>query len=292
MHDLDVVVMGGQRASSTSSQLNSFIVGVQSGTTKIGGPVFLSFGKVSSGLSDEQLDDLNRRFETFGKAFDSNSQSNALVFGTEVPHFVIEPDDSLVFVIRASELTRINNASYKTPYTLRFPRVQKVRTDKPINECLDINQLLELAKQNKSVIKLNKRYIELEEILKIPSRSRKKRKIEVVKFESTRQISDLLDGYLFHVVNGDKDHLEALVKRAGGKVHYKITDQVDVVLVADYNGKVKEICQKRDHCDVVDAAWLHRYISRFLNALFKLNLYSCWSWSCLCSLGKTLFGKN
>ncbi|ERL89681.1 hypothetical protein D910_07044 [Dendroctonus ponderosae] len=260
MHDLDVVVMGGKRASSTSSQLNSFIVGVQSGTTKTGGPLFLSFAKVSSGLSDEQLHDLNSRFKTHGKLFDSNNHSSALVFGSEVPHYFIEPADSVVFVIRATELTRINNASYKTSYTLRFPRVLKVRTDKPINECLDMNQLLELAKQNKSVIKLNKRYIELDEILQIQTRRRKKRKIEVVKFESTRQISDLLEGYLFHVLNGDKDQLEALVRRAGGKVHYKIDHQVDIVLVADYNAKAMEICKRRNHCDVIDAAWLRRVV--------------------------------
>lgn len=263
MNDLDLIVMGGQFASSTSDQLNSFVIGVRSGRTEEGKPIFLSFGKVSSGLNDDELDMLNKKLKTEGRVFD-NTHSNCLVFGREIPNYYIEPEHSVVFVVRATELTRTNDLSYKTSYTLRFPRVLKIRTDKPVEDCLDMNELLELTNRNKSVIKLNKRNIDLEEIMQMKTRQVKKKAVEVIKFEDTTQISDLFEGYLFHVLNGtdqkSKDDIEALIKKAGGSTLYKVDDTVDIVLVGVFNAKAKEVSSKRRHFDVIDLAWLYRYI--------------------------------
>ncbi|CAG9760821.1 unnamed protein product [Ceutorhynchus assimilis] len=262
MNDLDLILMGGQFASSTSDQLNSFVVGVRSGQTEDGKPIYLSFGKVSSGLNDDELDMLNKKIKSEGRIFDNN-QSASLVFGKEVPNYFIEPDNSVIFVVRASELTRTTDY-YKTSYTLRFPRVLNIRTDKPVEDCLDMNELLELTNKNKAVIKLNKKNIELEEILQTKVKKMKKKVIEVVKFEDTRKVTDLLEGYLFHVLNGtnerSKDEIEALVKKAGGNIFYKVDNTVDIVLVGVYNAKAKELSSQRRHYDVIDLAWLYRTI--------------------------------
>lgn len=261
MNDMDLVLMGGQFASSTSDQLNSFIVGVQSGRTTEGQPIFISLGKVSSGLNDDQLDMLNHRLKTKGKPY-NNQHGPDLVFGKETPNYYIKPKDTIVFTIRATELVRSNDLSYRTSYTLRFPRVLAVREDKPPEDCLSINELLDLTAKNKTVIKLNKRNITLEEIMQTKTRQVKKKSVEMVKFVDTTQVSDLLEEYLFFVFNGNmdrpKDVVEGLIRRAGGKVFYKADDKVDIVLVVDYNDKAKQLCSERRHFDVIDVAWLYR----------------------------------
>ncbi|XP_066248111.1 DNA ligase 4 isoform X2 [Euwallacea similis] len=261
MNDMDLVVMGGQFSSSTSDQLNSFIVGVQSGFTEGNKPIYLSLGKVSTGLKEDDLYMLNEKLKSEGRVFDNQFNSPFLVFGKETPNYYIEPDNTLVFVVRATELIRSNDKSYKTSYTLRFPRVVTIRSDKSPSECLTMNELLELTNKNTSVIKMNKRNITLDEIINIKTRKTKKRTIEVVKFEDTRQISDLFEGYVFHLFNHEegksRDDIETLVKRAGGRILYKMDDTVDIVLVGDYNAKAKQLCSKRSHYDVVDVSWLY-----------------------------------
>lgn len=221
MNDLDLILMGGNHATSTSDKLNSFFVGIRSGNAANGRPLYLAVGKVSSGFNYEELSMLNKKLKTEGKTFDRFDSDN-LVFGKETPHYYIEPEKTLVFTIRASELVRDMNNAFKTHYTLRFPRVLKVRDDKPVDECLSINELLELTQTNKAVIKLNKRNIELEEILKTKVKKSKKKDIimpEVI-YDSTK-VSDVLEGYnilvLEQIGSNKKEEIENLVRKAGGK---------------------------------------------------------------------------
>lgn len=263
MNDLDLIVMGGQYASSTSDQLNSFVVGIRSGSGENGKPLYLALGKVSSGLTDVDLDNLNKKLKSEGVDFRKFS-SNNLSFGREVPNIYIEPEFSLVFQVRATELIRTTDNSFKTPYTLRFPRVLKVRDDKPVDECLTINELMELTKSNKSVIKLNKRNIDLEEILKTKARKIKRKDIVMPTILDDTKVLDLLENYTIFVLNGseqcDKEKLENIVKRAGGSVSYRINDKVDIVLVGTYTEKVKEITCSRNKFDVIKSDWLQRII--------------------------------
>ncbi|KAJ8959847.1 hypothetical protein NQ318_011580 [Aromia moschata] len=263
MNDLDLILMGGQYASSTSDTLNSFVVGICSGRAENGKPLYLSLGKVSSGVTDEQLDNLNKKLKTEGRKFEHFSSKNIL-FGKEVPHYYIEPEHSLVFEVRATELIRSTDDSFKAPYTLRFPRVLKIREDKPVDECLTINELLELTKSNKSVIKLNKRHIELDEILRTKTRKLRRTEIIMPTILDDRKVSDILEGYTIFVLNGTeectKDLAESLIKKAGGTVAYRINEKVDIVLVGTNVPKVKELTGQRNKFDIIDASWLQKVI--------------------------------
>ncbi|KAJ8914544.1 hypothetical protein NQ315_010008 [Exocentrus adspersus] len=263
MNDLDLIVMGGQYASSTSDKLNSFVVGIRSGSASNGKPLYLALGKVSSGLSDSDLDALNKKIKSKGVNFEKFS-SQTLSFGREVPNIYIEPEHSLIFQVRATELIRTTDNSFKSPYTLRFPRVLQIRYDKPVDECLTINELLDLTKSNKSVIKLNKRNIDLEEILKAKVRKIKRRDIIMPTILDDDKVSDILEGYTILVLNGseqcDKEKVENLVKKAGGTVSYRLNDKVDIVLVGTYNERVKEIVSQKNKFDVINVNWLQRLI--------------------------------
>jgi ATP-dependent DNA ligase len=56
-------------------------------------------------------------------------------------------NDSIVLEVKAAEM--INSDSYPTGYTLRFPRVVKIRFDKDWNESLKLTEMEELLNQNK-----------------------------------------------------------------------------------------------------------------------------------------------
>lgn len=263
MNDLDLILMGGIYASSTSDTLNSFIVGVRSGTAENGKPLYISMAKVSSGVTDNDLSMLNGKFKSQGANFE-NFNSENLVFGKETPNYYIEPENSLVFQVRATELIRNFDSSFKTSYTLRFPRILTIRHDKPVDECLTINELLELSQSNKSVIKLNKRNITLDEILITQKRKIQKQDIIMPEIYNKRQVADILENFTIFVFNGSKNleqsKAESFIKQAGGKLVYILDDKVDIVLVGEYSKKVKDLIRNNEKYDIVNINWLQRVV--------------------------------
>ncbi|XP_044271981.1 DNA ligase 4 [Tribolium madens] len=255
VHDLDVILMGG---SYSSGKLNSFFVGVSSGAN-----TYLSFGRISSGLSDEQLDILNDKFKTKGidfKSFSTKTEGK-LHFGRDRPDLYIEPQNSCILQMRATELVRTTNDTVKCPYTLRFPRVLKIRDDKPVDECFSMNELLELAGQNKAIIKLNKRHIELSEIC-AKAKPAKKIKLEVLKSDLLSDSGDFLTGKRFYVDSGTQkwglNDIYHSIKKAGGALSYRVEPNVDVIIVSKVSKKIAELMKQMNHFDIIHVDWLHR----------------------------------
>lgn len=60
------------------------------------------------------------------------------------PDVWIHPKNSIILTIRATEMVRSNE--YPTGYSLRFPRVMNVRSDKPWYSSCTISELLSLVK--------------------------------------------------------------------------------------------------------------------------------------------------
>jgi len=56
----------------------------------------------------------------------------------------IDPKHSLILTIRATEMIR--SGEYPTGYSLRFPRVVDIRTDKPWYDSCTVSELLSLVK--------------------------------------------------------------------------------------------------------------------------------------------------
>ncbi|XP_057652631.1 DNA ligase 4 isoform X1 [Diorhabda carinulata] len=263
MNDLDLILMGADHTMSTSDKLNSFYVGIRCGNAPNGKPLYLSFGKVSSGLNYEEQSMLNNKFKSVGKHFDNFDCEN-LLFGKDKPRYYLEPENAVIFQIRASELTRDSSKSFKTHYTFRFPRILKIRDDKPVDECLSINELLELTENNKAVIKLNKRNIELDEIIRSKPKRVKRKEIIMPKFYDTTKVSDMLEGYTIFVLDGrenfEKENAESLVKKAGGTVKYRVNDKVDIILTPRRNAFVQNLIKNKPKYDIINLTWLERII--------------------------------
>lgn len=81
-----------------------------------------------------------------------------------------------------------------------------------------MSELLELCKKNKPVIKLNKRHLELEEILAV--KKKKWTKTINVDKEALKRTSNFLSPVKFFVASGNEDlsigKIEELIERFGG----------------------------------------------------------------------------
>lgn len=165
VQDVDLIILGGYYGDGKFMGLiKSFLMGVASPTTIPGEnpSKFLSVVSVSNGLSMEELKQLQKRFEDKWKtecppnvtppavSFFSRNKYLSIkrhpVYAVQrdPPKLWIHPEDSIILTIRATEMTRSND--YPTGYSLRFPRVMSVRTDKPWYSVCTTTELKSLIK--------------------------------------------------------------------------------------------------------------------------------------------------
>lgn len=62
----------------------------------------------------------------------------------EKPDVIIEPKDSLIVQVKASEITY--SGKYKCQCTMRFPRVERIRDDKAWYDCMTFEELEEMKR--------------------------------------------------------------------------------------------------------------------------------------------------
>ncbi|KAH6934390.1 hypothetical protein HPB50_024031 [Hyalomma asiaticum] len=148
--DLDMLILGGYFGEGRRSGVVShFLLGVASGDRDDDGTPqsFWSVAKVGSGYSRQELDDLLAKLTSKWKVYDPKKPPEKLVLAPghkEKPDLYLEPSDSVVLQIKASELVR--SSQFRTGITLRFPRVAAIRHDKPWQDVLSYSELCELEK--------------------------------------------------------------------------------------------------------------------------------------------------
>ncbi|TGZ61632.1 hypothetical protein CRM22_007879 [Opisthorchis felineus] len=158
LEDLDCLVVGGYFSSASGSKhlnqskrVRQFLCAVRGSDTlnqqdDLSLPCFLSFCRVSSGLTVKQFKELNHKLGPHWKPFDRKHPNTGftewLRVTTERPDVWIAPQHSVTLQLHASEL--ISSGSYATGLTARFPRVVAVRDDKPWQDCLTMEELVRL----------------------------------------------------------------------------------------------------------------------------------------------------
>ncbi|CAN7940810.1 unnamed protein product [Ixodes hexagonus] len=146
--DLDLLILGGYFGEGRrSGDVSHFLLGVAGDERGEDGmpAAFWSCAKVGSGYSDSELDQLRSRLTPKWKVYDPRRPPERVVLAPghkERPDLYVEPRDSVVLQVKASELTR--SSQFRTGITLRFPRVSTVRYDKPWHDVLSFAELTEL----------------------------------------------------------------------------------------------------------------------------------------------------
>jgi DNA ligase-4 len=108
--------------------------------------MFYSVAKVATGYSIERLKALNRMLEQHWQVWDPKNPPKHLALGlqgAELPDRWIEPKYSKVLQIKAAQIAQ--TTKYGSGFTLRFPRVTKIRYDKHWYDCMTLPEFLQVA---------------------------------------------------------------------------------------------------------------------------------------------------
>lgn len=110
---------------------------------------FLSFCRLGTGLSDEEHDALVTKLRPHFRKSEYPKKPPRFYEVTnnskERPDVWIESPDKSVIVSITSDIRTIKSEVFAAPYNLRFPRIQRVRYDKPWHECLDVQAFVDIV---------------------------------------------------------------------------------------------------------------------------------------------------
>lgn len=124
METLDLVVIGGEWGEGRRTKfIGSYLLACRDPDTE----KFLPIGRVATGITDEQLEDLTKLFKD-------------LIILENGIHVDIEP--KIVFEVAFEEIQKSPN--YGSGYALRFPRLVNVRTDKSKEDADSIERIEQL----------------------------------------------------------------------------------------------------------------------------------------------------
>ena len=254
---------------------------------------FLSFAKVGSGYSDNELKILQGQLRDHWRNYDPRRPPKflRLMDGLkEKPDVWIEPEFSRVLQVKAAQV--VPTDKFCAGVTLRFPRVTRLRTDKTWHEATTLEEILQLREQFQG--HYGKRTLAglVGDDRRRPKRARRgddgnsggdgdgcelddgrrkhlgqgPRSLSVhpmyrdTDTSNVKQVSSIFEGMEFCVMNGTKEHdkpeLETLIVQHGGaKVQYPFEGSTFCVLAATQTLKVRNIVESR-RFDVVSIAWL------------------------------------
>lgn len=140
VEDLDLVILGAYYTESVrrGGEINHFLVGLID--TSKGKSDFYPLAKVGSGrLRSPELKELVKELEP---QFVRTTVANVCWKARKKPDFMIAPEKSVVVQVKASEI--IPSDVYACNYTLRFPRIVKVRKDKSPSEIMEVREFLRI----------------------------------------------------------------------------------------------------------------------------------------------------
>ncbi len=124
METLDLVVIGGEWGEGRRTKfIGSYLLACRDPDTER----FLPIGRVATGITDEQLEDLTKLFKD-------------LIISEKGIHLDFEP--KIVFEVAFEEIQKSPN--YGSGYALRFPRLVNVRSDKSIDDADSIERIEQL----------------------------------------------------------------------------------------------------------------------------------------------------
>ncbi|CAK9216066.1 unnamed protein product [Sphagnum troendelagicum] len=147
--DLDVLIIGGYYGSgSRGGEVAQFLLGVAERPKPGGYPTkFYSFCRVGTGLTGDESEHLVNKLKPYFRQNKKNDKPPSFYVVTnaakERPDVWIEQPEKSVILQITSDIRTIRSEVFAAPYNLRFPRVQRVRYDKPWYDCLDVQTLIE-----------------------------------------------------------------------------------------------------------------------------------------------------
>ena len=238
--------------------------------------MFYSFCKLGSGYTYKELKSFNDMLASKWVKFDKKKPPANIAFGQAVPDVWIDPKDSLVVQVKAVEIT--HSDKYKTGLTLRFPRLEKFRTDKPWHECMKLSELRDLYDKNNGKLASGKHFdLDDYDALGDGEPSVKKKRMSVSRARTivssrfkgvdswkVNAVNNIFDGKEFCVCVGTEKHskswIEERILECGGEIVQNPGPDTFCVVTSKLIHKIN-IYNKKDLYDVVKLDWLLKCFS-------------------------------
>ncbi|XP_036144134.1 uncharacterized protein LOC105834969 isoform X2 [Monomorium pharaonis] len=297
VQDLDLIILGGYYGEGKyTGIIKSFMMGVAvpASNEKENPSQFVSVVSVSTGIKDEMLHHLETKLAPY---WIKEQPEKIISSKRNQPNVWIYPEHSIILTIRATEMIRSNE--YQTGYTLRFPRVVNVRTDKPWYSTCTISELQSLARDEGMIQKLTKREATLYDLDQVPVSKLQKiagpsKSITCNVYNEQVQLTRILDGKEICVINGNdelpKEQIEEILQQHSAKIVQNPKNTTFCVIVGnDKTIRGKEEVNRRKH-DVVTLDWFKR-ITNLSNGT-SLDDFLPWELLCCQDITKHRVAEN
>ncbi|KAK2980820.1 hypothetical protein RJ640_020472 [Escallonia rubra] len=153
--DLDVLIIGGYYGSGRrGGEVGQFLVGLAERAAPNTYPRrFISFCRVGTGLSDEELDAVVTKLKPYFRKYEHPKKAPPSFYevtnhSKERPDVWIDSPEKSIILSITSDIRMIRSEVFAAPYSLRFPRIDRVRYDKPWHDCLDVESFVELVRSS------------------------------------------------------------------------------------------------------------------------------------------------
>ncbi|KAL0481852.1 ligase [Acrasis kona] len=144
----DLLVLGAYFGTGSKSGLLSvYLMGVHDKSTN----TYKTVCKCGNGHNDEAIERLDTQLRKKMKKISRDYDSLPDWLNVErsiVPDFIIrDPKNTVVWEVSGAEFTKTDH--HTSEYSIRFPRVTKIRDDKEVEDATDLDHLKYLVKQSK-----------------------------------------------------------------------------------------------------------------------------------------------
>lgn len=151
--NFDLVIIGafyGSGVGARGGRLSHFLLGVPAPSTegKKYGDVWYSAAKVGTGYGFAELADLQYRISSHCRSWEKSQPPRfiELTATAEIPDVYLDPREcAMVLEIRCTSVEVSDK--YRIGYTLRHPRVDKVRYDKGMDDCATYEDMMKAAER-------------------------------------------------------------------------------------------------------------------------------------------------
>ncbi|KAJ6355003.1 hypothetical protein OIU77_005573 [Salix suchowensis] len=273
--DLDALIIGGYYGSGRrGGEVAQFLVGLAERPAPNTYPRrFISFCRVGTGLSDEELDTVVSKLKPYFRKNEYPKKSPPSFYqvtnnSKERPDVWIENPDKSIILSITSDIRTISSVVFSAPYSLRFPRIDRVRYDKPWHECLDVQSFIELVHSSNGTTQNGKGYGDVQtskpKHIKSSWKGEKKRVSVVPSHFIQTDISDIkgetliFSNVMFYFVNvpptNSLESLHKMVAENGGTFSMNLNNSVTHCIAAESKG-IKYQAAKL-HGDIIHYSWV------------------------------------
>ncbi|GAQ80116.1 ATP-dependent DNA ligase [Klebsormidium nitens] len=271
--DLDVLIIGAMYGEGhrRGGQLSNFLLGIAERPKAGGFPTkFHTFCRVGTGFSETELDALRTKLAPYLRRNERGSKPPSFYVCTghhkERPDvWVDQPEKSVIMQIK-SDIRTIQTEVFATPFSLRFPRCQKIRYDKPWYDCLDLDSFHDMVLASGGNVVDGSQYTELAETGTQKKRVKpEKAKLPLVPahlmgtdVSGVKQKSTIFDGCVFYFANFSPEHgkdaMHRLVAEHGGAFSMNQIDAVTHMIADRKEGPYYQAAARRG--DVIHTSWV------------------------------------